>query len=268
MTPHVIPAVFAMADPNAAEYTLISQCQATTPTNRARTNLGVGEYVDLSFNPPAPTNTTWTTTAGGLWTNVGSYNYFTAPSNAATATVTATLPGGAQQSISFNVVPPTMNVQATIISNFNYPAFTLGVGMTLNVVLNPTNVSFRRVQIMEVGQDATNMTGYFTNTSLFTSNPANLLRHNANTNWQFLDSLNSFRDYAYLSITVPILEFSPGSLTWQIPVMWMVGTSGSTNSLGQANQVFTIDANGTMTVTKYGWRETRLLTGAISTNSL
>ncbi|MGH7951301.1 MAG: hypothetical protein ACREFE_05205, partial [Limisphaerales bacterium] len=77
----------------AQKYPVVSQCVATTPANRARTTIGVGEQVDLGFNPTLPTNAIWSTTAGDLSTNSGTGTRFTAPDRAADVTVTATVYG-------------------------------------------------------------------------------------------------------------------------------------------------------------------------------
>ena len=56
----------------------------------------------------------------------------------------------------------------------------------------------------------------------------------------------------------PLVVWSSGQFTWNIPGKWWV--EGSTNKNSIANgwqQVFTIDANGTMTVTKFNHTATR-----------
>src|ERR1043165_7395823 len=71
--------------------TLASETIATSPTNRARTKIGVGEEVKLTVtgNPA-----TWAITSGGgtLSPNTGARNSvtFTADDNAASVTITAT----------------------------------------------------------------------------------------------------------------------------------------------------------------------------------
>jgi hypothetical protein len=46
----------------------------------------------------------------------------------------------------------------------------------------------------------------------------------------------------------------PGGVTWVIPALWKVGDAGEphTNSFKWSDQSFTIDGDGTMTVSKFG----------------
>ena len=70
---------------NAIQIT--NQCVATTPTNRARTTIGVGEEVNLWLVGPPSGTYTWSTSAGSVSPTTGAATTLTAPSNAATATV-------------------------------------------------------------------------------------------------------------------------------------------------------------------------------------
>jgi len=55
--------------------------------------------------------------------------------------------------------------------------------------------------------------------------------------------------------------WSAGGLTWPIPNWWRIGAGqgpgGPTNNWIRTDQSFSIDANGTMTVQKYGHTVTR-----------
>jgi hypothetical protein len=50
--------------------------------------------------------------------------------------------------------------------------------------------------------------------------------------------------------------WSAGSFTWPIPAQWKIG-SGPTNNIAGWNQTCTIDANGTLTVGKFGHSASR-----------
>jgi hypothetical protein len=87
-------------------YRLNWRTVSLTPTNRARTTVGVGEEVEFYFSPTLPVKVDWSTTAGSVWPTNEVYTRFTAPSNAATATVTLTY-GRPVTNVTFTVIEPT-----------------------------------------------------------------------------------------------------------------------------------------------------------------
>lgn len=239
----------------AQKYTLLSYTQhpALANTNRDRTTIGVGEEVNLSG---MPTNTIWNVSTGSLAYTTGSNNVLTAPSNAATATVTASA-GGKAVAIPFKVLEPIGYGRAQIIGTNHFSFGTAGVAMTNAIWITPTNVSFYRVSIMEVGEDATNISGYFT---LWT--PLQL-RHTTADHWAVLNADNQFQDWAgHFSFPPP---WSTGSFMWNIPARWQVTGSGVTNTMSGWNQIASIDASGTMTVQKFGRSTTRTTNDVITT---
>jgi hypothetical protein len=249
-------------DPVAApKYTFTSQCQATIPTNQSRTNIGVGELVNLSFSPSLPINAVWTASAGSLASTSSATNVFTAPSNAMTTTITETFPNGQALSNIFTVVQPTGMPTAVWVSNdtSKFPANVAGVGQVLKVFIYPTNVSFSRVQLMQFGEYASNPYGYFANTNW---TPL-LLSHNmgaGSLNFFYLDADNSWpdTDEAGPAPNLPSCPWSPGGFYWDIPGYWKVGDSTATSTLlTNWKQTFTIDASGTMSVSKFGNTATR-----------
>jgi hypothetical protein len=57
-----------------------------------------------------------------------------------------------------------------------------------------------------------------------------------------------------------IVNYKPwaaGSFTWPIPLVWQIGNNAPTNFLQRTDQTFSIDANGNVTVQKYGRTVTR-----------
>jgi hypothetical protein len=248
------------------EYQFFSRTKATTPRNLDRTTLGVGEEVDLYFYPSFPGNLTWTTTAGSVFPGTNYYTRLTAPSNAADATVTFTY-GSMTGSTTFHVVEPTGVDHATITSTSTYGNNVPGAGMHVSVVIGPTNVSFYKVQMFEVGQPASNISGYFLNPQ---HTP---LAHDDSTlanKWHGLNQDNSVGDGMdncfYGTTSLLPSPWSPGSFTWHIPALWKVGNDGSTNSnLGWSDQVFTLGEDGTMTVAKFGHSVTRTIHNVITT---
>ena len=295
-----IPGVkhYYVQTPTVQKYKLVHQTvnPALTDTNRDRLNLGVGEEVWLgffpeywSFSPAVPVNPTWTTTAGGLmaglppsgqtsWPDGAGNTYynaedFVAPSNAANVTIIATVAGQTLKE-KFKVFEPSgvdtihTYIKATNHIGTGYPdapyefaSGRAGAEMLVNLYIAPTSVSFYRVQILEVGLDATNVTGYFTNY------PAEYLVHEPNTNFTFLLADNSWQDKCWEGPEQPPPPaWSSGSYKWIIPAKWSLSPSTVTNSMTGWDQVFTIDSNGTVKITKYGKWVQRTTSGIITNN--
>jgi hypothetical protein len=249
ITPNVSGSQLTQMPVSAQPYQLVSQCVATTPANRSRTTLGVGEQVNLFFNPGLPTNAIWTASAGGLSTTNAPSTLFTAPSNATTATITVSVAGKTLPPISYTIVEPTGINHSTIFGLIDYPLGEDGVGMTNITWIGPTNVSFDRVYIMEVPENATNISGYYTNST------SQELAHTTAGHWVQLGQDNAFGDTADQYGFPP--PWSSGSFTWNIPARWSVNPNQITNSMPGWNQIFTIDGNGTATVQKFGHSATR-----------
>ncbi len=257
VTPKVGGSAFIYAHMNAQGYQLVSQCVATTPTNQARTIIGVGEQVNLSFNPTLPTNAVWSTTAGGFSVRSGTTTQLTAPSNAANVTVTATVFGKSINKI-FSVVEPTGIDHAQITGTNSYPLGAAGAGMTNTIWIAPTSVSFYRVSVLEIGEDATNIWGFF---SQWTPQQ---LHHSTADKWTALNQANQFKDAANFG------SYSSwgtgGGFTWNIPERWQVTGSGVTNSMTGCAQIFSIDVNGAASIDKYGNWIQRTTNNVITTN--
>ena len=105
------------------------------------------------------------------------------------------------------------------------------------VIIGPTTVSFFNVSFMEVGEDAANITGYFT-----LHPPPSHKGHGADH--PFTPGYdNSFQDTATLGSADVPPPWSSGGFAWPIPVVWWIG-SGSQNSMTGWSQVFSV--SGTM----------------------
>jgi hypothetical protein len=258
VTPHVNSSGYHIGHFYPTAYKLVSQCVATTPGNRARTTIGVGEQVNLYFNPSPSIdyrNFAWSTTAGSLTSTQGNSTQLTAPSSAGSATVTATV-RGQPVSITFNVVAPSSYDHAQLTATNHYPVGVAGAGMTNLIWISPTNVSFYRVNIMEVGEDATNISGYF---SQWTPQQ---LHHNTADHWTSLNQANQFVDYAGSYSNPP--PWSVGGYAWDIPARWQVVGSGATNSMKGWNQAASIVTLGTVTVQKFQHSVTRTVNDLIT----
>jgi len=234
----------------------------------------VGEYVSCRFEPADfPTSAVWTASAGGLDTPVGNAVWYTAPSNAATATVTANVAGTAKFKIMFFISEPRWYSSVFQVTTYpgEIPIGTPGAAMFNYVWIGPTDVSFYRVEVSEVGCDATGVTGYFADTNLFSTNPAAYWHHyldgaSGDWNWGEVSCRNKWGgdgieagDMAGLQSTVarPLLPpWTSGGFEWDIPVKWRM-PGGPTNPMTRWVQKFTIDSNGTVTIQKFGKQVTR-----------
>jgi len=252
--------VGALPDKQVFVLTHTTKYPALTDTNLARLNLGVGEYVYFGGMPDA---TIWKTSAGSLDSTVGCGVNFTAPSNAANATVTATC-HGIPWLTTFQVFEPKGVDHADVAKAYSYPPETAGVGMLLYPYMAPTYVSFYRVQCEEVGENATAVTGYFTNNPPFTveflshRGKSALDGHGKGDDWFDIQNNNQWQqgwDSAY--ITVDFSPWSDGGFSWNIPWKWKIGSGPKHKVTSGWQQVFTIDSSGTMTVKKFNHIATR-----------
>jgi len=253
---------------------------ALTDTNRERLQVGVGEEVDIYFDPPLgmsfPEEPLWWASAGGLERELsptllgfsGSAVKFTAPSNAATANV-CVIVRDITLDKTFTVLEPSGVDHADIKTNSlgaylrdYYGINAAGVGMYLRPYLGPTDVSFYRLTCMEVGEDASGVNGYFANTNAgwFTTNPPHYLNH---SNWLAnvpfpIHEDNSWDDgwdHAFWGNCSP--PWTNGGFSWDIPGQWWID-GGQTNTMtSHWSQSFSIDASGTMAVQKFGHTATR-----------
>jgi hypothetical protein len=122
------------------------------------------------------------------------------------------------------------------------------------VVVGPTNVCLSAVMMVEVGQNASSISGYFV------SHPPPSHIGNGADVWFPLDQNNywpSSWDNAVLGPADVPAPWSAGSFTWVIPSKWTVVGSNVTNAMTGWSQVFSIVADGTATVQKFGHSLTR-----------
>ena len=100
--------------------------------------------------------------------------------------------------------------------------------------------------------DATNCVGYF-----LSNFPPSHNSVNGANRWIEIDAANKWIDEAKIrgSLVAPPW-LNGGSFEWPIPAQWHIGTNGPANSMPGWNQVFELDSNGTVKITKFGkWTE-------------
>ena len=229
-------------------------CIARDNTNLDRTTIGVGENVLVSFDASPSVGAIWTTTAGSL-SGSGNGVILTAPDAGGSATVTAKV-RDASIAVPFGVVEPN-GVIATIRQAEHFAKGSSGAGMFLDVILQPTTVSFGRVYIEEIGKDAINVSGYYT-----VHPPSGHSGHGAdvphpvgcdNLIGDGMDHASWSGDPQPWAVSG---QFSGGSFTWPIPAVWWV-PPGQAHTLPWSDQSFTLGPDGTMTVSKFGHSVTR-----------
>jgi hypothetical protein len=106
-----------------------------------------------------------------------------------------------------------------------------------------------------------NVNGYFANTNFFRT-PASLPLHDfahGSGRWIGPVRVDNLIGNDTASSGTTIVNYQPwaaGSFTWPITVVWRI-PGGPTNVLQRTDQTFSIDANGNVTVQKYGHTVTR-----------
>lgn len=143
--------------------TITSQTIATSPSNRLRTKIGVGEEVDLTVSP-APTTWAITSGSGTLSPNSGSHAgvRFTADDTAGPVTITATGPG-CSCTITFNVVAPaswTMKRQPS--TNLKHTNGRPDCGWKGIMYVHPNDVNFYNIETREKDSQAVATGSYST----------------------------------------------------------------------------------------------------------
>lgn len=240
---------FIYGVPTPQKFTLSHLTEATAQGNKdsTRTTVGVGEIVDLDGMPG---NTLWSVSSGTLSATNGGSTTFTAPGVAGTSKVTGTVEN-VTLTLTFGVVAPSQ-ITYQFASARTFPAGLQGVGMWTTVTLLPINVSFYRVQYLELPSGATNVTGFFA-----TLPPSNL-EHPVNPNWVGFTEANiaNSSDYAGFDSVPP--PWYSSEYDWNIPIAWQVINSNATNVFTHVLQQMIIqNSAGTSTVIKGAAQTTR-----------
>src|SRR5579862_4029169 len=155
-TPPAPPATPPSCSTNAC--TITSQTTVTSPPNRARTTIGIGEDVDLTVSPGPGT---WSILSGGgsLASTSGTTVTYTAPDRAATVVVQAT-GSGCTCTITLKVIEPT-SLLFQKDSNFKHTNGRPDCGYLAKVFVQPDTVSFHNIEIRELNSAATTLSGFY-----------------------------------------------------------------------------------------------------------
>jgi hypothetical protein len=250
------------ASPNPLENTMTSsvvtllafqiqtETVATTPADRTRKKLGVGEEVNLTFKPPSiPINWYVESNKGTVAPPTGSTTKYTAHNAAAEGKVKAEFKG-LNELTSFNIIEPSGET-AVKDRDETWPSGVQGAGMHLIVTVTPTDVSFYNVEVLEVDKGTVNVSGYFTNF------PSSVLKHVPNSKWIQLTDANIWTDLArFYNWGSP---WKQGTYQWNIDVLWhLVGSSGSGKKFNSRTQLHEIiDSTGKSKESKMDCSSTR-----------
>jgi sugar lactone lactonase YvrE len=133
---------------------ITSQTVAAAPSNRARTAIGVGEVVNLTFTG---SSATWSLSgsAGGTIKTSGQQVTYTAGAVPGMAKITAT-GGPCTVTLTLSVIAPSVvRYQRVPGSNYRHTMGRPDVGFAANVYIGPDTVSFYNIWVREAAANAT-----------------------------------------------------------------------------------------------------------------
>lgn len=231
---------------------MTSETVATQPQDQRRKKLGVGEEVNLTLKPSSLPSPTWalsgTPGTSALSTLTGINSKLTAGGLACSPTTEATINGEVVK-IDFNVIEPT-TVTFSRVSTTNQTTPSLGLLMTANFYVGPSDVSFMNITVEEDQCGAT-AGGYFAY--------QNGLNHPASTApiamTATVDATKGTQANGQDSIGGGTQgpPYSPGTFTWAIP--WKYTSGGQTKQFATINHEKTLTINNskaTLTISKSG----------------
>ena len=223
-TPAPVPAKPAPATPAPAE-TITSETVATSPGVRTRTDIGVGEEVNLTHAPGAAA---WTTTGGTLSAGNGPTVKLTAPDTAQKVTVKAGTASVELKVIAPNSVAMDREPGTGVKHTVNRP----DSGIQTRVYLGPDNVNFYNARYRELDVNAAATTpGPYSCFGTGTGHcgaggggkpcPDKAL---TNTVVAGKGTLSLLGDCAYSGDCGTTAPFASGNLSYSIPYEYKVGT--------------------------------------------
>jgi hypothetical protein len=255
--------------------TITSQTVATSPRNRARTRIGVGEEVDLTVNP-APA--TWAISSGGgtLSPSTGSQTTvrYTAGDTAGSVTITAT--GSACScTITFTVVEPsnwTMIQQSG--TNLKHTAGRPDCGWKAITFFHPNDVNFYRIEDREM--DSLSVATGCYNPSHHGKYHGNyplpdrasgwfpMTRHSATDGTTDDAPDEVYSGYPSAAATGSSPPFTIGNYYWPIKLQWRVLGSSNIHDFSVVNQEHEIFSTGRCESRKGGHTEHTMYNDAAS----
>ena len=218
---------------------------ATTPADRTRKTIGVGEKLTATLLPASLQSVVWSVNGGGsISAQTGNQIDFTATNRAATATITAECKGFKFTAL-LSIIEPD-GVTMTKICDNPIPHGVIGAEMKASIQLLPTTVSFYNVQCLEMSGPASEVHGYFTQFS------DSELYHKASSIWVEFGQDNFASGGDLLSFKTTRRPWSEGRFVWHIPWRFRVGPSDGGKTFKVVDQWFWITDNGLFMIQKAG----------------
>ncbi len=236
--------------------TITSETSQTSPSDRRRTTIGVGEAVRLTHSVGG---ITWTvpTSAGFLHGSTPRETWFIAPDTAQSVTITA---GSAN--ITFNVIAPS-NVLRELTpgsNNIRHRENRPDIGIQTRAYLQPTTVNFYNTEYRERDANASASGTYacFDGDSHNPHGPVQVGSHFDSRK----GTLGLGYDQAYSGDCDQPPPFPPGSISWSIPYEYRMTDdhsvgypAGSWHSIINVDQVHTLQGDSsTLNASKAGAR--------------
>ena len=245
------------------------------PTNRARHVFGPLEETNLSIIPQAlfdSTTMTGTIPYNGALTRTPT-NYFLKVSNRRTQFPMTIKSANAQLPASFSVIEPNRKLRVVSLGAINPELWELhtqlhapnlgdiGVVLRLELFMEPSHVWFGHLRVEELFAPATNRWGFFNDIIRF---PPDFLDHGAEAG---ANSVMNVEGENHVGFDHAAFRMSghagliAGGYQFNIPTIWYTDDYRVTNKLESASQVFKLEADGRLKVTKYGKWAIRALDG-------
>ena len=237
--------------PPPTPVTIASATVKAAPSGAVNTRkrVGVGEVVDFTGSAAG----TWAASKGTPTTGASSTTFrWTAPATAGAATITLT--SGTQTATDTVTVVAPDSITMRKVSSHTSQVGAGGACMLNEVKFGPTDVCLGAMQWFEVPGPATGVEGFFDKFSAAT------LHHNPNLKYALVNDSNIMEsgpdngpnDHCAWHATPG--PYKDGKFTWVVPNRYKL--DGEPDSSGRfftdTHQIFTMNAAGTMKITKAG----------------
>ncbi len=250
-----VDAVEKIKEVQFAEFTLDWECVATTPSNRRRTTVGIGEEINVWVVEAGAGEPTWTVNRiAGPPVSVTEFPV-TASDSAGTFTVQAEINGCVRKAI-FNVIEPAIKNYTPCPLTATHNGGQRHIQFRLKMDLDPDYVSFYNVAVRELSGPGSAGTGSYA---------GNEPGHVASQGWLYVKPDNRVigRDTARASVSSDHPNI--GTFVWEIPIEYGVAGGTVTHIMNQKIlQEFWVDAT-CVSVKKGGLKKTGCSTDLITT---
>ncbi len=249
------PGGSAPCPPPCTPCTLSSETVATSPANRARTKIGVGEEVVVTVSPAE--SVTWSVAGGGTVSPAsGTQTTFTAGERASTSVVKARRADGCECTITFTVIEPSgATIDRAPGTGIHHVHGTPSAGFRGQPFIQPDDVSFENIEIRE-GSVAGVGTGHFSSVHGRVHPVGSWVTVGSVVagKGSRVDGIDTIRGV----IPGPGPPFVPGTFDWPIPWEFRVA-GGAGKAFATLTHHMSIDAAGTFTISKGGTSVTAAL---------